>query len=70
MELASGYLLIEAEKQQRTYESWKEELENSGVGQDWRIEAMVSDGAQALIKLADKGLSCTSVPDLFHALRA
>jgi len=30
---------------------------------------MVSDGAKALIKLALEGLGCTSVPDLFHALR-
>jgi hypothetical protein len=31
---------------------------------------MVSDGAQALIKLAVTGLSCVSVADLFHGLRA
>ena len=30
---------------------------------------MVSDGAQALIKLALSGIGCGSVTDLFHALR-
>jgi hypothetical protein len=27
---------------------------------------MVSDRAKALIKLAEKGFDCLSIPDLFH----
>jgi hypothetical protein len=33
------------------------------------LKYLVSDRAQALIKLALQGLGCPSVPDLFHALR-
>jgi len=61
---------VEAEKPERTYDSWKEELDSCEVLWDWQIEGMVSDGARALIKLASEKLVCVHVPDLFHVLRA
>jgi len=33
------------------------------------VKYLVSDRAQALVKLALEGLGCRSIPDLFHALR-
>lgn len=69
MELSSGYVLFEVEKLHRTFESWTQEVERLGLPNDWHIEAMVSDGARALIKLAVEHFECLSLPDVFHLLR-
>lgn len=69
MELSSGYLFFEVEKRRRTFESWHEEVKGLGLPKDWQVEAMVSDGAGALIKLAIEGFECVSLPDVFHVLR-
>jgi len=42
----------------------KARLTTLGVG----VRSLVSDRAKALIKLAETGLACLSVPDLFHLL--
>ncbi len=69
MELSSGYILFEVEKRRRTFESWMQEVKRLGLPNDWHIEAMVSDGASALIKLAVEHFECLSLPDVFHLLR-
>ena len=66
MDLASGYLLMEEVAVDRTYDTWdglvKARLKTLGVG----VSYLVSDRAKALIKLAETGLDCLSIPDLFH----
>jgi hypothetical protein len=68
MDLASGYLLLEEAAEDRTYATWyarvKARLDLLGVG----VLYVVSDRAKALIKLAETGLECLSVPDLFHLI--
>jgi len=68
MDLVSGYLLFEEVAVDRTYDTWhtlvKARLEALGVG----VFYLVSDRAKALIKLAETGLECLSVPDLFHLI--
>ena len=68
MDLASGYLLMEEVAVDRTYDTWyglvKARLETLGVG----VSYLVSDRAKALIKLAETGLDCLSIPDLFHLI--
>ena len=68
MDLVSGYLVFEEVAQDRTYATWhalvKARLGTLGVG----VLYLVSDRAKALIKLADTGLDCLSIPDLFHLL--
>jgi len=68
MDLASGYLLAEEVAADRSYDTWyavvKARLATLGVG----VRYMVSDRAKALIKLAETGLACLSVPDFFHLL--
>jgi hypothetical protein len=68
MDLASGYLLLEELTEDRTYDTWytlvKARLETLGVG----VFYLVSDRAKALIKLAETGLECLSIPDLFHLI--
>lgn len=66
MELASGYIFVEVEKEKRSFESWTEEVEKVNLPP---MTAMVSDGARALIKLAIDRLRCIHLPDLFHLLR-
>jgi Family of unknown function (DUF6399) len=66
MDLASGYLLVEEVAADRTYDTWhglvKARLKTLGVA----VSYLVSDRAKALIKLAETGLDCLSIPDLFH----
>lgn len=70
MELASGFILTEVACENRTYQTWSEQIAQWWSQTGWQCHFMVSDGAQALIKLAVTGLSCVSVADLFHGLRA
>lgn len=68
MDLVSGYLLFEEVAEDRTYATWQAlveaRLEALGVG----VLYLVSDRAKALIKLAETGLECLSIPDLFHLI--
>src|SRR5437660_4483482 len=68
MDLVSGYVLLEEVADDRTYETWyalvETRLEALGVG----VLYLVSDRAKALIKLAETGLECLSVPDVFHLI--
>src|SRR5437870_10160308 len=68
MDLVSGYLLFEEVAEDRTYTTWyalvEARLEVLGVG----VWYLVSDRAKALIKLAETGLECLSVPDVFHLI--
>jgi Family of unknown function (DUF6399) len=70
LELASGYIFIEIECENRTYQTWLEQIQQGWGSGSWRCHYLVSDGARALVKLAVSGLGCVSVADLFHALRA
>jgi hypothetical protein len=66
MDLASGYLLMEAVAVDRTYDTWygclNRRLKTFSIG----VSYLVSDRAKALIKLAETGLHCLSIPDVFH----
>src|SRR3989454_4009183 len=68
MDLVSGYLVVEEVADDRTYETWytlvEARLEALGV----RVLYLVSDRAKALVKLAETGLDCLSIPDLFHLI--
>ena len=70
IELASGYIFIETECENRTYQTWLEQVRGWWEGSSWQCHYLVSDGARALVKLAVSGLGCVSVADLFHAMRA
>jgi uncharacterized protein DUF6399/IclR-like helix-turn-helix domain-containing protein len=66
IDLVSGYLLFEEMAEDRTYDTWyalvETRLETLGID----VWYLVSDRARALIKLAETGLGCLSIPDLFH----
>ena len=66
MDLATGYLLMEEVAVDRSFDTWcaraNARLTTLGIG----VAYLVSDRAKALIKLAETGLHCLSIPDLFH----
>jgi hypothetical protein len=65
MDLASGSLWMEEVAGDRTYDTWyafiNGRLQTFGIGMAY----LVSDRAKALIKLAETGLHCLSIPDVF-----
>jgi hypothetical protein len=68
MDLATGYLLLEEVADDRTYMTWKTLLEERLTALGASVLYLVSDRAQALIQLAEKGLGCFSMPDFFHVV--
>jgi hypothetical protein len=69
MDLVSGSLLFEEVAEDRTSTTWyalvEARLEALGVG----VVSLVSDRAKALIKLAETGLDCLRIPDVFHRIQ-
>jgi len=68
MDLVSGYLLFEEVADARTYETWYGRVKARLAPMKPRVLSLVSDRAQALIKLAETGLECPSIPEVFHLL--
>jgi hypothetical protein len=66
MDLATGYLLIEEVATDRSFDTWYDRANERLTRCGTKVLYMVSDRAKALIKLADTGLGCPSIPDLFH----
>src|SRR3989475_12896198 len=68
MDLVSGDVLFEEVAEERPSTTWdalvEARLEALGVG----VVSLVSDRAKALIKLAETGLECLSMPDVFHLI--
>src|SRR6267143_6209927 len=68
MDLVSGSLVFEEVAEQRTYETWYALVEARVETLGTDVLYLVSDRAKALIKLAETGLGCLSIPDLFHLI--
>ena len=68
MDLVSGYLVVEEVADDRTYETWYTLVEARLEALSVRVLSLVSDRAKALVKLAETGLDCLSIPDLFHLI--
>ena len=68
MDLVSGYLVVEEVADDRTYETWYTLVEARLEALGGRVLYLVSDRAKALVKLAETGLDCLSIPDLFHLI--
>jgi Family of unknown function (DUF6399) len=68
IDLVSGDLLCEEVAEDRSYDTWhalvKARIEVLGVD----VLYLVSDSAKALIKLAETGLECLSMPEVFHLI--
>lgn len=67
IDLSSGYLLLEEEAEDRTYETWNQKAQARLNEIGLRVRHFVSDRAKALIKLGADGFGCEKVgSDLFH----
>jgi hypothetical protein len=66
MDLATGYVLMEEVAVDRSFDTWYDRTNERLTTFGTEVLYMVSDRAKALIKLAQKGLRCPSIPDLFH----
>ena len=66
MDLATGYVLREEVATERSFDTWYARANNRLTTFGTEVLSMVSDRAKALIKLAQTGLGCPSIPDLCH----
>jgi hypothetical protein len=66
IDLVSGYLVCEEVAEDRTYDTWYALVATRVETLGTDVLYLVSDRAKALIKRAETGLGCLSIPDLFH----
>jgi hypothetical protein len=66
MDLATGYVLLEEVAADRSFDTWFDRANARLTTFGTEVLSLVSDRAKALIKLAQQGLGCPSIPDLFH----
>jgi hypothetical protein len=67
LELSSGYLLVEEEAADRSYETWAAKAQARLTHLGLRVRHFISDRGKSLIKLATASLGCGAGADLFHA---
>jgi hypothetical protein len=70
MDLASGSLVVEEVAADRRYDTWDAMVTARLATLRTGVRSLVSDRAKALITLAETGLACLSIPDVFHLLHA
>jgi len=68
LDLPSGYVLLEEAADDRRYATWNALVNKRLEALGARGRSLVSDRAQALIQLAEQGLECLSIPDVFHLM--
>jgi len=68
MDLASGYVVVEEVAADRSSDTWDAMVTARLATLGGSGRSLVSDRATALIKLAEAGLACLSVPDLCHLI--
>lgn len=68
MDLVSGYLLCEEVAEERRYATWHPLVQARRETLGGRGFSLVRDRAKALIKRAETGLECLSIPDVLHLL--
>jgi Family of unknown function (DUF6399)/IclR helix-turn-helix domain len=66
LDLPTGYLLLEEAVEDRSYATWKALVDKRLEALRAPVRYLVSDRAKALIQLAEQGLECLSIPDVFH----
>ena len=67
MDLVSGYLIVEEEAKDRSYETWNAKAQARLKELGLRVRHFVSDRGKSLVKLATAGFGCLAGADIFHA---
>lgn len=68
LDLPSGYVLLEETAEDRSYATWKALIDKRLEALGARVRSVVSDRAPARIQLAEQGLECLSIPEVFHLM--
>ena len=66
LDLPTGYILLEEAVEDRSYATWKALVDQRLAALGAPVRYLVSDRAKALVQLAQQGLECLSMPDMFH----
>ena len=67
VELTSGYLIMEEEAEDRSYETWNVRAQTRLKELGLRVVHFISDRGKSLVKLATAGFGCLAGADIFHA---
>jgi len=68
LDLASGFILVEAITEDCRYETWQQQTQQALSQLGLKVCYCVSDRAKALVKLALDEMGCPSVADLYSCL--
>jgi hypothetical protein len=66
LDLPTGYILLEEATEDRSYATWKALVDKRLEALGAPVRYLLSDRAKALLQLAEQGLECLSIPDVFH----
>lgn len=66
LDLPSGYLIVEDEATDRSYETWESKAQTRLKQLGLKVCHFISDRGKSLIKLATAGFECHAGADLFH----
>jgi hypothetical protein len=67
MDLPSGYLVMEEEADDRSYDTWEAKVKPRLQQLGLRVRHFISDRGKSLIKLAMSSFGCWAGADIFHA---
>ena len=67
MDLVSGYLIMEEEAENRSYDTWEAKARARLEALGLHVRQFISDRGKSLIKLATAGFGCCPGADIFHA---
>lgn len=67
MDLISGYLVMEEEAEDRSYETWEAKAQSRLKRLGLRVRHFISDRGKSLVKLATSSFGCLAGADIFHA---
>lgn len=67
LDLVSGYLIVEEEAKDRSYETWNAKAQTRLKELGLRVRHFISDRGKSLVKLATAGFGCLAGADIFHA---
>lgn len=67
MDLVSGYLVMEEEAEDRSYETWDAKAQSRLQQLGLTVRHFISDRGKALVKVATSSFGCLAGADIFHA---
>jgi hypothetical protein len=69
-DVPTGYLVLEDIASDRTFTTWKALVDERLKALGTEVLSLVSARAKAFIQLAEQGVECLSMPEVFHGVHA